>query len=186
MRRVFLQMMVSLDGYIEGPKKELDWHVWDDEMEKFGHEMLESIDTILLGRITYQLFADYWPSAKDSITPQMNNLPKIVFSRSLKRADWQNTRIISENVTEEISKLKHQSGKDLAIFGSSNLALTLLQNNLIDEYRIVVNPVILGNGKPLFEGLNNRFNLKLQKTKTFGNGNVLLQYEPDSKMRNVS
>jgi dihydrofolate reductase len=97
---------------------------------------------------------------------------------------WQNTRIISENVTEEISKLKHQSGKDLAIFGSSNLALTLLQNNLIDEYRIVVNPVILGNGKPLFEGLNNRFNLKLQKTKTFGNGNVLLQYEPDSKMRN--
>jgi dihydrofolate reductase len=171
-------MMVSLDGFFEGPNKELDWHVWDDEMERFGSEMLNSIDAILLGRVTYQLFADYWPTAKDSITSKMNSLPKIVFSRTLKKAEWQNTRIVRENIAEEVLKLKQQPGKDLAIFGSSNLALTLMQTGLIDEYRIVVNPVVLGSGIPLFKGIDKKFILKLIKAKTFGSGNVMLCYRP--------
>ena len=142
------------------------------------------MDVLLFGRKTYELMASYWstPSATSNdpiVAERMNSLPKVVFSRTLQKTEWNNTRLISENVAEEIAKLKQQPGKDIAIFGSSNLSVTLAKLSLIDEYRIMVNPVVLGNGTRLFEGINHRLNLKLTRTKAFSSGNVLLYYIPD-------
>jgi len=178
MRKVILHMMASLDGFIEGPNKELDWHAWDDEMEKYADDLLSTVDAILLGRVAYELFADYWPSAKDSITPKMINLPKIVFSKTLEKVEWKNSRLVKENIAEEMSKMKQQPGKDLVLFGGAGIASTFIKLGLIDEYRIIVNPVVLGRGNPLFKGLKDKLNLKLLKTKTYSSGNVILYYQP--------
>jgi dihydrofolate reductase len=178
--------MVTLDGYFEGPNQDINWHRVDEEFNEFAIEQTSSVDTLLFGRVTYELMASYWPTT-DAIKNEpivaglMNRLPKIVFSRTLGKADWNNTRLVKDRVAEEISKLKQQPGKDLALFGSANLMSTLMQLDLIDEHRIMVIPVILGNGNPLFKRAENKVNLKLIKTRTFGNGNVLLCYRPDRK-----
>jgi dihydrofolate reductase len=186
MRKVIFQMMVTLDGLFEGPNREIDWHNVDDEFNQYAIELLSTVDTLLFGRVTYQLMADYWPSPSATkndpiVADKMNNLSKIVFSRKLEKVDWKNTRLVKENIADEISRLKRQPGKDLAIFGSSDLALTFIQLGLIDEYRIIVNPVVLGNGKPLFKGIKGSLNLKLLRTRTFKSGNVLLYYQPAVK-----
>ncbi len=183
MRKIILSNLVSLDGYFEGPNREIDCHNVDEEFNEYAIDFLNSVDTLLFGRVTYQLMASYWPTptaiANDPIVAEkMNSLPKIVFSRTLEKVEWKNTRLVKEAIAEEISKLKQQPGKDSAIFGSSDLALTFIQHGLIDEYRIIVNPVVLGNGKPLFKGIKDRLNLKLLKTKVFRSGNVCLYYEP--------
>jgi dihydrofolate reductase len=175
-------MATSLDGYFEGPDRDINWHYVDDEFNDFAIEQLESVDTLLFGRVTYELMAGYWPTpdanADDPvIAHRMNNLPKIVFSKTLSEVTWQNTRLVKEHFVEEISALKQQPGKDLIIFGSSDLAVTFIQHGLIDEYRIMVNPVVLGDGKLLFKGLQNRLHLKLLKTRTFKTGSVLLYYQ---------
>jgi dihydrofolate reductase len=130
--------------------------------------------------------ASYWPSATAAtndpiVADKMNNLSKIVFSKTLSSVEWNNTRLIKENIGEEISNLKKKPGKDIAIFGSSDLALTFIQLDLIDEYRIIVNPVVLGDGKSLFKGIKDKLDLKLVKTKSFKSGNVLLYYQPGKK-----
>jgi dihydrofolate reductase len=180
---VIFQMLVTLDGYFEGPNRDISWHNVDEEFNEFAVDFLSSVDTLLFGRVTYELMASYWPTPdaiKDDpiVAEKMNALAKIVFSRTLDTVGWDNTRLVKENGAEELLKLKQQPGKDLALFGSSDLALTFIQHGLIDEYRIMVNPVILGNGKPLFKGIKDGLKLKLTKTKTFRNGNVLLYYEP--------
>jgi len=182
MRNVIFQMMVSLDGYFEGPRQEIDWHVVDEEFNEYANDFLDSVDMLLFGRVTYQLMANYWPTPAaihddPIIAGKMNSLPKIVFSKTLKRADWQNTRLVKEHVPEEIARLKLQPGKDMAI-GGSNLSLTLIQYNLIDEYRLIMNPVFLGKGKPLFYGLDESLNLRLVRTRAFHSGNVMLIYRP--------
>jgi dihydrofolate reductase len=159
MRKVIVSILVSLDGSFEGPNKELDWHVWDDEMEKYMGDFLNTVDVILLGRVAYQLLANYWPSSKENLAPMLNNLPKIVFSRTLEKVEWNNSRLIRENIKEEILKLKQQPDKDLVLFGGANIA-TLNELRLIDEYRIIVNPVVLTNGKPLFKDVKDKFSLK--------------------------
>jgi dihydrofolate reductase len=179
-------MLTSLDGFFEGPNGELDWHVVDREFNDFAIEQLNSVDSILFGRVTYELMASYWPtpSAVEGdplVAGKMNGLPKIVFSKTLSTAGWNNTRLVRENFSQEISRLKQQPGKDMIIFGSSDLAVTFIQHGLIDEYRIMVNPVALGNGKPLFKGIDDRLHLQLIKTKTFSSGNVLLYYHPEIK-----
>ncbi len=184
MRKAFLFMMISLDGFFEGPNHELDWHNVDAEFNEFAARMLNDADILLFGRATYQLMASYWPtkSAKENdpiVAEKMNTLPKIVFSKTLDKVEWNNSRLVKDNFAEEITKLKQQPGKDLAILGSSNLSLSFIQNGLIDEFRIMVNPVVLGTGNPLFRGINHRLNLKLLKTRTFQSGNVLLYYQPD-------
>ncbi len=184
MRKVILFIMVTLDGFFEGPNGELDWHNVDEEFNEFAKDQLNSVDVLLFGRRTYELMTSYWPTpsaTRDSpiIAEKMNALPKIVFSRTLEKVGWNNSRLIKENIAEEISSLKQRPGKDLIIFGSANLAVSLIQMDLIDEYRIMVNPVVLGNGKPLFKGIHDRLNLKLLKTKTFDSGNVLLYYQPE-------
>jgi len=183
MRKIIFQNAISLDGYYEAPNREIDWHNVDAEFNDFAVSFLNTIDTLLFGRLTYQLMADYWPTTdglKDDpvVAERMNSLSKIVFSKTMKKADWNNTRVFSGNIPDEINKLKQQPGKDIAIFGSSDLAVSFIPFGLIDEFRILVNPVILGNGKPLFKGLKERLKLKLLKTKTFNSGNVLLYYKP--------
>jgi dihydrofolate reductase len=178
MRKLFWQMMMSLDGFMEGPNRELDWFVTDDEFGQYVVEMGKSIDTILFGRVTYQMMAEYWPSSKEPEAPMMNELPKIVFSRTLKRVDWKNSRLASADVAEEIARLKRQPGKDIALFGSADLASTLMRLGLIDEYRFFVNPVVLGRGHPTFKNVKDKVALKLSKATPFRSGNVLLYYQP--------
>lgn len=184
MRKVIVSNYVTLDGFIAGPNGEIDWFVWDEETAQYSKDLADSIDTILFGRVTYELMASYWPTpaaaAEDPvITEYMNNSPKIVFSKTLENADWKNTRLVKEINKEEILKKKQQPGKDIVIYGSGSIVSTLTQLGLIDEYQIMVNPVVLGNGKPLFRGMHDTLNLKLLKTRTFRCGNVLLYYQPD-------
>jgi dihydrofolate reductase len=187
MRKVILSNSVTLDGFFEGPNKELDWHIVDEEVKQYANDLLSNVDALLFGRVTYQLMADYWPAAATNpstsksdleIADKMNNLPKIVFSKTLQQVEWNNSRLVKDNIAQEISKMKQQSGKDMVIFGSGTIVPTFMQHGLIDEYRIIVNPVVLGNGKPLFKGINDKQNLKLLKTRLFDSGIVILFYEP--------
>ena len=181
MRKLFAFNMVSLDGFFEGPNQDINWHRVDDEFNQFAIEQTGSVDMLLFGRVTYELMASYWPTpaaAADDpiIADMMNRLPKVVFSRTLQMADWNNTRLVKGHIAEEITALKQQPGKDLALFGSANLLSTLVPMGLIDEHRIIINPVVLSHGTPLFQGIKDHLDLELLKTRTFRNGNVLLVY----------
>ena len=183
MRKVIVFMLTTLDGYYAGPNDEIDWHLVDDEFNAFAIRQLDSVDVLLFGRRTYEGMVSYWPTAaaateNPEITAKMNAKPKIVFSRTLGSADWQNTRLIKEDIAAEIAELKQQPGQDLIIFGSSNLSASFINLGLIDEFRIMVSPVVLGRGKPLFGGIENTLELKLLKTEPFSSGNVLHYYEP--------
>jgi dihydrofolate reductase len=182
MRKLFLFMLTSLDGYFEDERQSLDWHNVDREFERFAIEQLSTVDMILFGRKTYEMMAAFWPSEEATLSDpivagHMNALPKMVFSKSLKSADWQNTRIIHNNEIGEVITLKQSEGGDIAVFGSSDLGVTLLQAGLLDEIRVLVNPLLLGVGKTLFAGLEQRVKLTLLSTRTFENGNVLLTYK---------
>jgi dihydrofolate reductase len=182
MRNIFLFMMVTLDGFFEGPDHSIDWHNVDEEFNEFAIDQLHELDTLLFGRATYEGMASFWPTpfAKENdpiVADLMNSTPKIVVSTTLEQAEWENSRLVKANVAEEITKLKQQPGKDIAVFGSSDLAVSLLQLGLLDELRIMVNPVVLGSGKRLFAGMNEQQHLKLLKTRTFNSGNVLLRYQ---------
>ena len=183
MRKLFLFNLISLDGFFEGPNKELDWHNVDAEFNEFAIQQLDSIDLLLFGRITYELMARFWPSEEavkgdPEVASRMNSIHKVVFSKTMPRAEWQNTTLIKDNSSQEVAKLKNQPGKDMAIFGSFGLALTLIPDKLIDEFRIMVNPVVLGRGRQMFDSISDRLHLKLTNTKVFKSGNVLLYYEP--------
>ncbi len=186
MSKLFSFNMVSLDGFFEGSSKwDLSWHNVDNEFNEFAIAQLNEIGTLLFGRVTYQGMASYWSSpdaAKDdpTVADLMNQIPKIVFSKTLNKVEWKNTRLVKDHVADEISKLKKQSAKDIAIFGSANLMSELMRMNLIDEHRVMVNPVVLGSGTPLFQS-KDKIALKLVKTKAFKNGNVLLTYQSDGK-----
>jgi len=185
-RKIFLFMMVSLDGYYEGSDGDISWHNADNsEFNDFAVQQTSAADTLLFGRKTYELMVSYWPTEiakKDDpiVAGLMNSLPKIVVSKTLDKVDWENTRLIKENVAEEIAKLKRQPGKDIAILGSSDLTVFLTKQGLVDEYRIMVNPVALGAGKSLFTGLQDKVSLKLIRTRAFDSGNVLLTYQPEN------
>jgi len=184
MRKVFLFNMTTLNGFFEGPNQDISWHNVDEEFNEFAIDQLNEIGMLLFGRITYQGMESYWPTETainndPVVAGLMNSLPKIVFSRTLDQAEWDNSRLVKENVAEEVLKLKAQPGKEIAIFGSSDLAVTLAESGLIDEYRIILNPVFLGNGTPLLKGIKEKVNLKFLRARTFKSGNVLLYYEPE-------
>jgi len=186
MRKVILFNMMTLDGFFSGPNGEIDWHNVDDEFNEFAIDQLNTADGLIFGRVTYLGMASYWttPDAiKDDpiIAGKMNSISKIVVSRTLEMAGWNNTRLVKENAAGEIGKLRQQSGKDWYIFGSANLAASLGQLGLIDEYRVIVNPVILGSGVPLFSGMREPLHLKLDNSRSFRSGNVLLYYQPVRK-----
>lgn len=189
MRRIHMFNLMTLDGFFEGANHDISWHNVDEEFNEYAiNEMFPSSDLLLFGRVTYELMAGFWPTAEAKrddpiVAERMNSSAKIVFSRTLKKAEWNNTRLVSGNMEEEIKKLKAQPGKDMALMGSGTIVSQLAQRGLIDEYRIMVNPVILGQGTPLFKEIRDRLNLKLLRTQTFRNGNVLLCYEPAGKER---
>lgn len=185
MRKVIWLMHVSLDGLVAGPNGEMDWISLDDELFEDVHELSNTADTALFGLVTYQLMESYWPTAADSPTATkhdidhsrwVNPAPKIVFSRTLETAEWQNTRIVKDHIAEEIAELKKQPGKNLILFASPNLGSTFMNLDLIDEYWFNINPVTLGKGKPLFKDLSNMHKLKLLESKAYKIGVVKLHY----------
>ena len=183
MRKLSVFNLVTLDGYISGAGGDISWHRVDNEFQRYAEKNSNSGNTLLFGRVTYEMMAGYWPSPEalkdDPIIAQgMNRSPKIVFSRTLNKADWANTRLVKGDLLAEVRKLKKQSGKGLTILGSASIVAQLAQAGLIDEYQLLLNPVILGKGRTMFEGVEGKPTLKLTSTRTFGNGNVLLCYEP--------
>ena len=182
MRKLLVFNLITLDGFFEGPNQSIDWHSVDEEFNEFAVEQLATLDMIVFGRVTYQGMAGFWPTpfaleTDPVIAGKMNSASKIVISRTLDKAEWNNTRLIKDNVAQEMARLKQQPGQDLAIFGSANLTASLLKMGLIDEIRVIVNPLVLGHGTPLFQNVTDPIKLKLLKSRTFGNGNVLLCYQ---------
>lgn len=181
-RKVILFNMVTLDGFMAGPGGNIDWHNVDEAFNQFAIAQLDEVGSLLFGRVTYELMASYWPTAAaiaddTEVANRMNQLSKVVFSRTLDQAAWQNTQLVKGDAVKAVSALKQQPGKDLFVFGSANLAATLIENDLIDEFRVMVNPVVLGGGTPLFQRIRQPLNLKLLNTRPFQNGNVLLYYQ---------
>ncbi len=185
MRNVIAFMHVSLDGFACGPNGELQWAIVDDEVNPYVDSLFKSVDTALYGRNTYQLMYSYWPTVPTDpeATPRelaharwVENVSKIVFSKTITHSDWNNTRVINDHIAEEIASLKQAPGGDLMIFGSPRLTHTFMQLGLIDEYRLFLNPIVLGGGTPLFQGIADTQKLKLVETKTFQNGVVALHY----------
>jgi dihydrofolate reductase len=180
MRKVIAGLFISLDGVVESPEK---WHFLyfnDEMMEAVGSQMAAS-DAMLLGRVTYQEFAAYWPGVSaedDPIAAVMNNTPKYVVSTTLDAAEWQNSTLIKGNIAEEITKLKQQPGKNIGITGSPTLVDSLLQDDLLDELRLLVHPVVVGSGKRLFKDGGDLKRLKLVDSKTFSTGVLSLIYQP--------
>ncbi|WP_127587210.1 dihydrofolate reductase family protein [Paenibacillus koleovorans] len=180
MRKLIVQELVTVDGYFAGPNGEIDWHNVDEEYGEYASRFLSGLDMLLFGRKTYQLLADYWPTAEGDFARRMNTIDKVVFSTTLTNADWPNTRLVAEHAIEEIKRLKDQPGKDLAVLGSGELVGYLLSAGLIDEVQLTVIPVVLGKGKPLFgEGLA-RVQMQLVESNTMKSGNVMLVYRPES------
>jgi len=179
MRRLVVWNMMTLDGYFEGPKPwEIDWHeyVWGDELERFSLDQGREVGTLLFGRKTYEGMAAYWSTATGEIAEFMNSVPKVVFSNTLKTAEWSNTRLVKGSAAGKVARLKEDSGKDLFIFGSANLAGSLTKAGLIDEYRIGLNPLVLGRGTPMFKPSDERLRLKLAEARPMKSGVVLLRY----------
>ncbi|TJY39600.1 dihydrofolate reductase [Cohnella pontilimi] len=179
MRKLIVQEFVTIDGYFAGPAGEIDWHVPDEEYGEYAENFLRSVDALLFGRVTYELLAGYWPTATDSIADLMNAIPKFVFSKTLTEAGWQNTKLVKENIAQEINRLKLQPGKNLAVLGSAELVSHLLNEGLVDEFQLTVAPVILGGGKPLFKDIDHRVNMRLLHTRTLRSGCVQLSCQPE-------
>lgn len=184
MRKIIVFENVTVDGFMAGPDGDIDWAIRDDEVTQNSREGQEVTDLFMFGRITYDMMASFWPTpVAQSINPvfanALNNTPKIVFSRTMGKPDWQHTTVLKELTTEEILHIKQEPGNNIMIFGSGSLVEQLTNLGLIDEYHLMVNPVLLGKGKPLFNNVRNRLNLKLFNTRTFRSGIVLLQYQPD-------
>jgi dihydrofolate reductase len=180
MRKLIVTEFLSLDGVMEEPA----WTVpyWNDEIAKFKYDELFGSDAHLLGRVTYQGFAAAWPSRTDEqgFADRMNGLPKYVVSTTLETVEWNNSHLIKKNVAEEVSKLKQQPGQDILAAGSATLVTTLMEHDLIDEYHLLVYPVVLGKGKRLFKD-GSKATLKLVETKPFSSGVVAHIYQPDRK-----
>lgn len=180
MSKLIMWNIITLDGYFEGEKNwELSFHetVWGSELERFSLEQLNAASYLVFGRTTYEGMAAYWKTAEGEIADFMNNLPKIVCSRTLNSANWNNSILIKENVADEIATLKAKSNKDLYLFGSANLSETLIRENLFDEYRIGIAPVIAGKGRYLFpKGLPGK-KLSLISSQPLMTGGVILTYK---------
>ena len=182
MSKLIMWNLLTLDGYFEGAKSwELDWHqyVWGDDLERLSIEQLHSADRLLFGRVTYNGMAAYWSTAQGEVADLMNKIPKIVFSRTLKSADWANTTLVKDNAAETVRDLKKQGDRNMFVFGSANLSASLMNDNLFDEYRLAITPVVLGNGNPLFAKNLTRHRLKLLDARPLASGCVILRYEKD-------
>ena len=186
MRRLTVFNQVSIDGYIADSKGDMSWaHKAreDAEWNAFTASNASGGGVLVFGRVTYDLMKSFWPTPKAAaafpvVAERMNNLQKIVFSKTLDKPSWNNTTLIHDDIVAAVQTLKQQPGDDMVIFGSASIISQLAQHNLIDEYQIVVHPIILGHGKTMFEGVVDAVRMKLTSSRTFNNGNVLLNYEP--------
>ncbi|HTW49859.1 MAG TPA: dihydrofolate reductase family protein [Acidobacteriaceae bacterium] len=179
MRRVIVSNLMSIDGFFESVNREIDWFTVEEEFMGYAREMLASVDTILFGRATYEHMAAHWPKApRDPIADKMNSLPKIVFSRTLPEAVWGPVKPVRGDAAAEVARLKSLPGMDMVVLGSAALASSLLSAGLIDEYRVIVNPIVLGQGNPLFQNLRKRIRMQLTGVRRFASGVVMLSYQP--------
>ena len=186
MRRLVVFNQVTLDGYFSGVNGDISWaHQTgnDPEWKEFVEENATAGGELVFGRVTYDLMKSYWPTPEalkndPIVAERMNNLPKVVFSRTLKKATWSNTKLVKGDVAAAIRKMKNEAGNDMVIFGSGSIISQLADANLIDEYQLVVIPVVIGKGKTMFDGINRKVTMKPTRSRTFGNGKVFLSYEP--------
>jgi dihydrofolate reductase len=183
MRKVHVFNNVSLDGFFTDDKRDMSWaHKYDEEWTAFGAGNAGGDAQLLFGRVTYELMAAFWPTPQAAVqlphvAAGMNRMPKTVFSRTLDKVTWQNTTLVKGDLAGEVNKLKQQPGPDIVIMGSGTIVSQLTQARLIDEYQIVLNPIVLGKGRTLFETVEGKVDLTLTKTRAFKNGNVVLWYE---------
>ena len=184
MRKLIAAINMTIDGFCDHTAS-----IPDDELHQHYNELLRNADTLLYGRITYQLMESYWPAIvknptgnqpTDEFAVLIDNIQKVVFSHTLQRVEWKNVTLAKESIKEEVLKLRQQPGKDM-LAGSPGLIVALTQLGLIDEYQLCIHPVILGSGLPLFKNKTDKIHLNLLKTKTFGGGAVILYYEPVKK-----
>lgn len=186
MRRLSVFNSVTLDGYFAGPDGDIGWAhdgTEDAEFDSFVEDNAKGGGTLLFGRVTYELMASYWPTPEARkndpvVAERMNALPKVVFSRTLAQAPWSNTELVKGDLTSEVRRLKAAPGDDMVIFGSGSIVSQLTQARLIDEYQVVVVPVVLGKGRTMFDGVGEKVALRRTKTRTFARGKVFLCYEP--------
>lgn len=186
MRKLIVFNHVSLDGYFTDANGDMSFARNDNqdaEWDTFVASNASGGGMLVFGRITYDLMVSFWPTpfAAENmpvVAERMNNLPKVVFSRTLDKVSWNNTKLVKGDMTGEIRKMKKEEGENIVIFGSGTVVSQLTQEGLIDEYQIVVDPVALGKGRTMFDGIQEKLSLKLKTARTFGNGNVLLCYEP--------
>jgi dihydrofolate reductase len=177
-------MSVSIDGFMEGPNREIDWHLVDEELHTHFNEQLGAMSAFLDGRVTYELMAGFWPTADadpSAAAPIVEfariwrDMPKIVYSTTLDRADW-NTTIVRAVIPDEVNKLKAQPGGDM-VLGGADLAAAFMRHDLVDEYRLYIHPIVVGQGKPMFQPSHTRLPMRLAGSRTFPNGVVLLRYQ---------
>ncbi|HMH22199.1 MAG TPA: dihydrofolate reductase family protein [Puia sp.] len=184
MRKLLVFNFVTLNGYFKGPNGDLSWNRQGGaEESEFAAENAQSGNVLLFGRVTYEHMAGFWPTPQalkhaPALAEGMNKAEKIVFSRTLKKAEWNNTRLVKDNIVEAVRKFKQEKGNDMVILGSGSIVNQFAEEGLIDEYQFMVNPVALGDGTPLFKGIRQSLNLKLVNTRTFKSGVILLSYQP--------
>lgn len=181
MKKVICQLSVSLDGFFEGPEHQLDWHLVDEEFNAYAIETLRASRTLIMGRHTYELMAGYWPTAEGNhpvVKDLMNQTPKLVFSRTLKAVDWQQSTLAVGSPAEETARLKRGRGGGLLWVGGSSLAAAFLEQGLLDELRLIVTPVLLGKGRTVLDAITRRHSLKLLSARSFKSGSVILAYQP--------
>src|SRR5882724_9690766 len=184
MRKVIVFNHVTLDGFFTDKHGDMSWaHKQDPEWNALVAQNASGGGQLLFGRITYDLMASYWPTPaamqnNPAVAAGINKVPKVVFSRTLDKASWNNTKRVKGDPAQEVRKMKAAPGEDMVILGSGSIVSQLAQAGLIDEYQIVVSPIVLGEGKTMFDGIQKKLPLTLAKSRTFGNGNVLLCYKP--------
>jgi dihydrofolate reductase len=183
MRKLSVFNSVTVDGYFTDQNGDMSWaHSNDPEWNAYVAENAKGGGSLLFGRVTYEMMASFWPTpaalqAFPDVAKGMNELPKVVFSRTLDQATWQNTKLVKGDLITEVRKLKSEPGPDLVILGSGSIVSQLAQAGLIDDFQIVLVPIVLGQGRTMFEGVKDKLNLKRTTTRTFGNGNIVIGYE---------
>lgn len=190
MRKIIVTTWITLDGYLAGPNGEMNWVMVDETMGQYEDDLVSSADTLILGRVTYQSFAGSWPHVPDNPSAsegekiyarKLNSMRKLVFSKSLEKVEWNNSQLMKEILPEEIARMKQEPGKNMAIYGSASIVQAFTNLGLIDEYQLLVHPVVLGSGKALFADIAKPAHLRLLQTKSFPSGVIGLYYAPQSE-----